>query len=109
MRKNLTMAKSLLLLLCCAFLSRALRAQAPRPDTALPQKLQLKKADLGWADHPAYFTKKTPDSGTDSVRSLMYAGSARRDSFQLQLPVIKNNKVGVQIKTGRREPLFRSQ
>jgi len=103
------MAKSLLLLLCCAFLSRALRAQAPRPDTALPQKLQLKKADLSWADHPTYFTKKMPDPETDSVRSLMYVGPAKRDSFQLQLPAIKNNKVGFQIKAGQREPLFRRQ
>jgi hypothetical protein len=50
-----------------------------------------------------------PDSGTDSVRSLMYVGPVRRDSVQLQLPVMKNNKVDVRIKTGRREPLLRQQ
>lgn len=103
------MAKSLLLLLCCAFLSRTLWAQAPRPDTAFPQKLQLKRADLGWADHPAYFTKKTSDPETDSVRSLMYLGPAKRDSLQLQLPVMKNNKLDIQIKAGKGEPLFRRQ
>jgi hypothetical protein len=103
------MAKSLLLLLCCAFLFQTLWAQAPRPDTVFPQKLQLKKADLGWAGHPAYFTKKMSDPEADSVRSLMYVGPARRDSFQLQLPVMKNNKLDLQIKAGKREPLFRRQ
>jgi hypothetical protein len=103
------MAKSFLLLLCCVFLSRSLRAQAPRPDTALPQKLELKKASPGWADHPKYFTKKMPGTGTDSTRSLMYMGPGRRDSLQLRLPVKKNKKVDLQVKANQREPLFRRQ
>lgn len=101
------MAKSLLLLFCCACLSRTLLGQAPRPDTAIPQKLELKKAGPGLAGRPAYFTKKTPGMGTDSVRSLMYMRPARRDSLQLRLPAQKNKKV--EVKAGHQEPLFRRQ
>ena len=103
------MVKSVFLLLCCIFLSRLLHAQVLRADTALPQKLQLKKVDLFGTDHLAYFTKKLPAPENDSVQSLMYLGPVRRDSFQLQLPVMKNINAGIQIKAGRHEPLYRQQ
>jgi hypothetical protein len=105
------MVKPILLLLCCVFLSRSLLAQAPRTDTALPQKLQFKKADFYGNDQLAYFIKKLPaSSGSDSVRSLMYLGPpVKRDSFQLQLPVMKNINAGIQIKAVHHEPLYRQQ
>ena len=103
------MAKSLFLLFCCVFVSRALWAQAPRPDTALPQKLNIKKASPGWADHPKYFTKKLPGTGTDSTQSLMYMKPGKRDSLQLRLPAQKNKKVELQIKARQREQMLRRQ
>lgn len=107
------MVKSLLLL-CCTFLSLSLLAQVPRADTTLPQKLQIKKIDLLGADplgvdHLTFMTKKMPATGGDSVRSLMYEGPARRDSFQLQLPAMKNINAGIQIKAGHHESLFRRE
>ena len=104
------MVKPILLLLCCVVLFRSLRAQTPGSDTVVPQKLQLKKADLGWSERPAYFTKKSTDKETtDSVQSLMHVGPARKDSMNLRLPVAKTNKMDIKIKAGPREPLFRWQ
>jgi hypothetical protein len=103
------MAKSLLLLLCCAIFSRGLLAQAARPDTALPQKLEFKKTGPGWAVHPTPFTRKMSFGETDSARSLMYMRPGKRDSIQLGLPVRKNKKIDIQMKAGQREPLFRRQ
>ena len=107
------MAKSLLLLLCCAFFFQALRAQDRQTSdeqllvyTSLPQKLQLRKADFGWAYHPSYFTKKADTD--DDTRSILYR-PLRRDSFQLDLPRLKGHGVDFHAKLGRREPLFRDQ
>ncbi|MDO6430845.1 hypothetical protein Q4E93_09605 [Flavitalea sp. BT771] len=103
------MAKSLLLVFCCAFLTQGLWAQTPRRDTAIPQKLEFKKAGPGRAAHPAYFTKKASFGDTDTSRSLMYMRSGKRDSVQLGLPARKNKKIDFQIKATQREPLFRRQ
>jgi len=103
------MTKLLLLLVCCTFLSRSLRAQSSQPDKALPQKLELKKADLYGTSQPVYFTKNISRGETDGVRSLMYNGAAKRDSFNLQLPKMQNKKFELQIKARQPEPLFRRQ
>ena len=107
------MAKSLLLLLCCAFFFPALRAQdRPTSDeqllvyTSLPQKLEFRKAAIGWTYHPSYFLKKTDTD--DDARSILYQ-PVRRDSFQLDLPRLKAHPVDFHAKLGRREPLFREQ
>ena len=70
------MAKSLLLLLCCAFFFQALRAQDQQTAneqllayTGIPKKLELRKANFGWADHPNYFTKKM-DTDDDANKAL---------------------------------------
>jgi len=103
------MVKPLLLLLCCVVLFRSVRAQTP-PDTVIPQKLQLKKADLAWTGLPNYLAKKsTNKESTDTVQSLMHVEPARKDSMNLRLPSAKANKVDIQVKTGPREPLFRRQ
>jgi hypothetical protein len=96
------MVKPLLLLLCCVVLSFSLRAQAPRSDTAIPQKLELKKADTGFTKHPVYFTRKRTNGETDSVRSLMYVGPVRKDSMNLRLPPTKANKVDIKVRAGNR-------
>ena len=101
--------KLLLSLVCCAFLSRSLQAQSSQPDKTLPQKLELKKADLYGTSQPVYFTKNISRGETDGVRSLMYYGAAKRDSFNLQLPKMQNKKFELQIKARRPEPLFRRQ
>lgn len=107
------MAKSLLLLLCCAFFFQALRAQDQQTAneqllayTGIPKKLELRKANFGWADHPNYFTKKT--DADDDTRSILYR-PVRRDSFQLDLPRLKSHEVNFHANLGRREPLFREQ
>ena len=103
------MTKLLLLLVCCAFLSRSLQAQSTLPNKTLPQKLELKKADLYGTSQPVYFAKNISRGETDGVRSLMYNGAAKRDSFNLQLPKMQNRRVDFQFKAGRPEPLFRRQ
>lgn len=104
------MAKSFFLLLCCAFLSRSLWAQATKPDTLLQQKLQIRKASLEGPDYSAYFAKKNGVGETaDSPRSLMYLGPPKKDSMQLGLPAIKSKQIGFKIQAGQRQPLFRSQ
>jgi hypothetical protein len=104
------MAKSFFLLLCCAFLSRSLWAQATKPDTARPQKLQLKKVSLAGTDHPDYFAKKnTAGETADTTRSLVYLGPPKKDSMQLGLPAIKSKQLDFKIQAGQRQPLFGRQ
>jgi hypothetical protein len=107
------MAKSFLLLLCCAFFFQGLWAQDRqtadeqlRANTAIPQKLELRKADIAWASHPNYFAKKRETD--DDARSILYQ-PVRRDSFQLDLPRLKSHAVDFHAHMGRREPLFREQ
>jgi hypothetical protein len=111
--KHPTMAKSLLLLLCCAFFFQALRAQDRQTAdgqllvyTGLPQKLEFRKADIGWSSHPNYFAKKVDTD--DDVRSILYR-PVRRDSFNLDLPKLKNQSVDVRARVHRPLPLFREQ
>ncbi len=56
------MAKSFFLLLCCAFLSRSLWAQATKPDTLLQQKLQIKKAALEGQTIQLILQKRRPQA-----------------------------------------------
>jgi hypothetical protein len=107
------MAKSLLLLLCCAFFFQTLRAQDRQTANeqllvyaGLPQKLEFRKADIGWTYHPNYFAKKI--EADDDARSILYH-PVRRDSFQLDLPRLKSHTLDVHAHVGRREPLFREQ
>jgi hypothetical protein len=104
------MAKSFFLLLCCTLLSRSLWAQATKPDTSFPQKLQFKKVALDGLDHPDYFAKKnTAGETADSPRSLVYLGPPKKDSMQLGLPAIKSKQLDFKIQAGQRQPLFRRQ
>jgi hypothetical protein len=110
--KHPTMAKSFLLLLCCAFSLQGLLAQDRQTAneqllvyTGIPQKLDLRKADFGWAIHPNYFIRKTDE---DDVQRILYQ-PAKRDTFQLDLPKLKNHGVDLHAHVGRREPLFREQ
>ena len=107
------MAKSFLLLLCCALFFQALQAQDRQTAdeqllvyTGLPQKLEFRKADIGWASHPSYFVRKV---GTDDdTRSILYQ-PVRRDSFNLDLPKLKIHSVDVRATVHRPLPLFREQ
>ena len=108
------MAKSLLLLLCCAFFFQALRAQDRQTTdeqflvyTSIPQKLELRKAEIGWASHYNYFARKT-ETGDDDIKSILYQ-PARRDTFNLDLPKLKNHSVDVRAHVHRPLPLFREQ
>ena len=103
------MAKSLSLLLCCSLFACSAWAQTPSSDVILSQKLQFKKADLGWTAGTSYFSKRSFDPDGDGVRSMMYTGRPRKDSINMQLPGMKNKKVDFQMKLGPREPLFRRQ
>jgi hypothetical protein len=107
------MAKSFLLLLCCAFFFQGLWAQDRqtadeqlRVDTAIPQRLELRKADIGWVSHPLYFAKKMDTD--DDMRSILYQ-PVRRDTFDLDLPKLKNHSVDVRAHVHRPLPLFREQ
>jgi hypothetical protein len=107
------MAKSLLLLLCCAFFFQALQAQDRQTAdeqllvyTGFPQKLEFRKADIGWSSHPIYFAKKLDTD--DDVRSILFQ-PVRRDTFNLDLPKLKNQSVDVRAHVHRPLPLFREQ
>jgi hypothetical protein len=111
--KHPTMAKSLVLLLCCAFFFQALRAQDRQTAdeqllvyTGFPQKLEFRKADIGWSSHPNYFAKKI--DADDDVRSILYQ-QVRRDSFNLDLPKLKNQSFDVHAHVHRPLPLFSEQ
>jgi hypothetical protein len=102
------MAKSILLPLCFLILMQGLRAQDYKsPDTALPQKLELRKAGIGWADHPNYFAKKAEDN--DSTPSIVYLGPPRKDSIDLNLPPVQASRVSLRTSMHRPLPLFRIQ
>ncbi|HVU99318.1 MAG TPA: hypothetical protein VHE34_29050 [Puia sp.] len=104
------MAKSSLLLLCCTLFACSVWAQKSLSDPFIPQKLTLKRADLGWTAGSSYltFAKKTWDAGDDS-RSILYTGPQKKEAFDLRLPEMRNKKVDFEIKAGRQEPLFRRQ
>jgi hypothetical protein len=105
------MAKSIFLFICCALLFRSLRAQVLRFDTVFlqklqfTQKLQFKKADLNWlvsTDRLTYyFAKKSADTNSDSGRSMLYLGPARKDTVDLGLPAVKHRKTDIQIRSGQ--------
>ena len=101
------MAKSFLLPLCLCIL-QGLRAQDYKTaDTTIPQKLELRKANIGWVDHPTYFAKKTDDD--DSMHSVVYLGPPRKDSIDLNLPPMQATKVSLRATMHRPLPLFRIQ
>jgi hypothetical protein len=108
------MAKSLLLLLCCAFLFQDLRAQDRQTAdeqllvyTGIPQKLEFRKADIGWSSHYSYFARKT-ETGDDDIKSILYQ-PVRKDSFELDLPKLKSHSIDVRASVHRPLPLFREQ
>jgi hypothetical protein len=113
------MAKSFILLLCLC-IQQGLRAQDNRiADTNIPQKLELRKASIGWVDHsnyidypnsldhPNFFAKK-PDEG-DTARSILYLGPPKQDSFDLNLPKMQADHVSFRASAHRPLPLFRIQ
>ena len=102
------MAKSSLLLLCCTLFACSVWAQKSLSDPFIPQKLELKRADLGWTANSTFFAKKTWDAGVDS-RSILYTGPQKKEAFDLRLPEMRNKKVDFQIKAGKPEPLFRRE
>jgi hypothetical protein len=103
------MAKSLSLLLCCTLFACSVWAQTQPADAVLAQKLQFKKAQLGWTANSNYFAKRSFASEGDENHSLMYTGPRKQEEFNLQLPEMKNKKVDFKMKLGPREPLFRRQ
>lgn len=103
------MAKSSLLLLCCTLFACSVWAQNSRFLAYVPQKLEFKKANFGWAANANYFPAKTWDAPDDNTRSLMYTGSRKKKLVDMRLPEHKSKKVDFQMKVGPREPLFRRQ
>ena len=113
------MAKSLILLLCLC-IQQGLRAQDYKTaDTAIPQKLELRKAGVGWVDHPNFsdypnapdapnFFAKKPGEG-DTARSILYLGPPKQDSFDLNLPKMQSAHVSFRASAHRPLPLFRIQ
>jgi len=72
-----------------------------------PQKLELRKANIGWVDHPTYFAKKTDED--DSMHSVVYLGPPRKDSIDLNLPPMQATRVSLRATMHRPLPLFRIQ
>jgi hypothetical protein len=103
------MAKSSLLLLCCTLFACSVWAQKSISDPFIPQKLVFKKTGLGWTANNSYFAKKPWDASGDDTRSILYTGPQKKEALDLRLPEMRNKKVNFEIKTGKREPLFRSQ
>ena len=103
------MAKSIPLLLCCTLFACSVWAQMQPADAVLSQKLQFKKAQLGWVANTNYFPKRSFVSDGEEVHSLMYTGPRKQEDLNLQLPEMKNKKVDFKMKLGPREPLFRRQ
>ncbi|HEV2478033.1 MAG TPA: hypothetical protein VGS79_00150 [Puia sp.] len=97
---------------------QGLRAQDYRTaDTSIPQKLELRKNTVAWADHPGYFD--SPDSANyfvsfakkqdegDTARSILYLGPPRADTFDLNLPRQQANHLTLRASMRRQQPLFR--
>jgi hypothetical protein len=103
------MAKSLILPLCCLFIMQGLRAQDYKTtdNTSIPQKLELRKASLGWDDHLGYFVKKNEEN--DSTPSVVYLGLPRKDTIELNLPPMQASRVSLRASMHRPLPLFRIQ
>jgi hypothetical protein len=104
------MAKSLLLPLCFLFIVQGLRAQDnSNADVTIPQKLELRKASIGWADQPTthLFAKKAEEG--DTARSILYLGPPKQDSFDLNLPKMQASGLSLRASMHRPLPLFRIQ
>ena len=108
------------LLSCRACIVQGLRAQDYRTAaTTIPQKLELRKASIGWVDHPSYsgypnavdhanfFVRKMEEG--DTARSILYLGPPRQDSFDLNLPKMQASHVSLRASMHRPQPLFRIQ
>ena len=103
------MAKSSLLLLCCTLFACSVWAQRSTTDPFIPQRLTFQRADFRWTANSNCFVKKAWVAGEDDSRSILYTGPQKKETFDLRLPELRNKKVDLQIKAGKREPLFRSQ
>jgi hypothetical protein len=93
---------------------QGLRAQDYRAaDTAIPQKLELRKVSIAWVDHPGYteysnyFAKKAGDS--DAAQSILYLGPPKQDTFDLNLPKPQTGHISFRASARRPQPLFRIQ
>jgi hypothetical protein len=112
------MAKSILIPLCLC-ICQFLHAQDYKTaDATIPQKLELRKANIAWVDHPAYFDSPNANAPgyffkrseeTDTGQSILYLGPPKQDSFDLNLPKIQVSHVNFRASAKRQQPLFSIQ